>query len=92
VLHLALVGRAAERPPLTRFRQRPLVRALAAAALGAALEAGVSLPFGPAGIEYVGLAAALGVLIAILAAAVGGPWVGLAVAATGWTLHFFLVT
>jgi PAS domain S-box-containing protein len=92
VLHLALVGRAAERPPLTRFRQRPLVRALAAAALGAALEASVSLPFGPAGIEYVGLAAALGVLIAILAAAVGGPWVGLAVAATGWTLHFFLVT
>jgi PAS domain-containing protein len=92
VLHLALVGRAAERPPLTRFRRRPLIRALAAAALGAALEAGVSLAFGPAGIEYVGLAAALGVLIAVLAAAVGGPWVGLVVAATGWTLNFFLVT
>jgi PAS domain S-box-containing protein len=39
----------------------------------------------------VGLAAALGVLIAVLAAAVVGPWVGLAVAATGWTLHFFLI-
>jgi len=92
VLHLDLVGRAAERPPLTRFRRRPLVRALAAGALGAALEAGVSLSFGPAGLEYVGLAAALGLLIAVLAAAVGGLWVGLAVAATGWTLHFFLIT
>jgi len=40
----------------------------------------------------VGLAAALGLLIAVLAAAVGGLWVGLAVAATGWTLHFFLIT
>jgi PAS domain S-box-containing protein len=39
----------------------------------------------------VGLAAAIGVLIAVLAAAMGGPWVGLAVAAAGWTLHFFLV-
>jgi len=91
VLHLDLVGRAAERPPLTRFRRRPLVRALAAAALGAALEAGVSLLFGPARLEYVGVAAALGVLIAILAAAMGGPWVGLAVAATGWALQFFLI-
>jgi len=92
VLHLDLVGRAAERPPLTRFRRRPLVRALAAGALGAALEAGVSLAFGQAGLEYVGLAAAIGLLIAVLAAAIGGPWVGLVVAATGWTLHFFLVT
>jgi PAS domain S-box-containing protein len=41
---------------------------------------------------YVGLAAALGILIAVLAAAIGGPWVGLAVAATGWTLQFFLIT
>jgi PAS domain S-box-containing protein len=39
----------------------------------------------------VALAAVLGVLIAVLAAAVGGPWVGLAVAATGWALHFFLI-
>jgi PAS domain S-box-containing protein len=74
-----------------RLGRRPLVRGLAALALGAALEAGVSLSFGPAGLEYVGLAAALGVLIAVLAAAMGGPWVGLAVAATGWTLHFFLI-
>ena len=91
MLHFYLVGRAAERPPLTRFRRRSLVRALAAAVLGAALEAGVSLSFALAGSEYVGLAAALGILIAVLAAAIGGPWVGLAVAATGWTLHFFLV-
>jgi PAS domain S-box-containing protein len=74
-----------------RLGRRPLVRGLAALALGAALEAGVSLSFGPAGLEYVGLAAALGVLIAVLAAAMGGPWVGLAVAATGWTLHFLLI-
>jgi PAS domain S-box-containing protein len=67
------------------------VRALAAAALGAALEAGVSLSFGGAGSENLGLAATLGVLIAVLAGAVGGPWVGLAVASTGWTLQFFLV-
>jgi PAS domain S-box-containing protein len=65
--------------------------ALAVAALGAALEAGVSLSFGSAGLEYVGLAAALGILIAVLSGAVGGPWVGLGVAAIGWTLHFLLI-
>jgi PAS domain S-box-containing protein len=75
-----------------RLRRRPVVRGLAAVALGAALEAGVSLSFGPAGIDDVGLAATLGVLIAVLAGAVGGSWAGLAVAATGWTLQFFLIT
>jgi PAS domain S-box-containing protein len=86
-----LVGRAAERPPLTRLRQRPLVRGLAAAALGAALEAGVSLSFGLGWFEDVGLAAALAVLIAALAAAVGGAWAGLAVAAAGLALQFVFV-
>ena len=87
-----MVGRAAERPPLTRLRQSPLVRGLAAAALGAALEAGVSLSFGLTGFDAAVLAAALGILIAVLAGAAGGPWAGLAVAAAGWTLHFFLVS
>ncbi len=67
------------------------MRAVAAAALGAALEAGVSLAFGPGGLEGAALAATAGVLIAVLAGAVGGLWAGLAVAATGWTLQFFLV-
>jgi PAS domain S-box-containing protein len=91
VLHLHSVGRAAERPPLERLWQRPLVRGLAALALGAALEAGVSLSFRSPGLDDVGLAPALGVLIAVLAGAWAGPWVGLAVAAAGWTLHFFFV-
>ena len=85
------MGRAAERPPLTRFRQHPLVRGLAVAALGAALEAGVSLAFRQGSIDDVGIATALAVLIAALAAFVGGPWAGLAVTAAGWTLQFFFV-
>ena len=55
------------------------------------MEAGVSLLFGPGGAEDAGLAAALGLLIAVLAAAAGGPWAGLAVAATGWALQFVFV-
>ena len=86
-----MVGRAAERPPLTRFRQRPLVRGLAAVALGAALEAGVSLGFGPGGLEGVAIAATAGVLFAVLAGAFGGVWAGLVVAAAGWTLQYLLI-
>jgi PAS domain S-box-containing protein len=67
------------------------VRAVAAAALGAALEAGVSLLFGPSRLEHSGLPVALGILIAVLSGAVGGPWVGLAVAAAGWALQFVFV-
>jgi PAS domain-containing protein len=92
VLHLRLVGRAADRPPLTRLKQWPHTRAVVAAALGAAFEAGVSLGFGPGGLEGAALASLLGVLIAVLAGAFGGLWAGLAVAAAGWTLHFFLVS
>jgi two-component system, OmpR family, phosphate regulon sensor histidine kinase PhoR len=92
VLHLRLVGRAAERPPLTSLRQRPLIRGLAVAALGAALEAGVSVALGQWGLEAVAIAAALGIMIAVLAGVFAGPLVGLAVAATGWALHFALVS
>jgi len=91
VLHFYLVGRAAERPPLTRLRQRPRIFGLTALILGAALEAGVSLLLGLWDGDYLELAAALGILIAVLAGAVGGLWVGLAVAAAGWTLQFFLI-
>jgi PAS domain S-box-containing protein len=91
VLHLDSVGRAAERPPLERLWQRPLVRGLVVVALGAALEAGVSLAFRSPGLDDVGLATALGILIAVLAGAAGGVWVGLIVAAAGWTLHFIFV-
>jgi PAS domain S-box-containing protein len=86
------VGRAADRPPLTRLKQWPHTRAVVAAALGAAFEAGVSLGFGPGGLEGAALASLLGVLIAVLAGAFGGLWAGLAVAVAGWTLHFFLVS
>src|ERR671911_1769252 len=86
-----MVGRAAERPPLERLRQQPLVRGFAALGLGAALEAGVSLSFRSPGLDDVGLATALGILIAVLAGAVAGAWFGLVVAAMGWTLHFFFV-
>lgn len=82
------MGRAAERPPLARFWHRPRLRGLAVAALGAALEAGVSLVFGPAGLDDLHLAVALGILTASLAGALGGPWVGAGVAAIGWVLQF----
>jgi PAS domain S-box-containing protein len=60
-------------------------------ALGAALEAGVSLAFRSPGLDDVGLATALGILIAVLAGAAAGAWVGLLVAAAGWMLHFIFV-
>jgi PAS domain S-box-containing protein len=74
------------------MKQWPHSRAVAAAVLGAAFEAGVSLAFGPAGLEGAVLAASLGVLIAVVAGAFGGLWAGLVVAAAGWALHFFLVS
>jgi PAS domain S-box-containing protein len=63
-----------------------------AATLGAALEAGVSLSFGLPGSDAIVLAAALGILIAVLAGAAGGLWAGLVVAAVGWALHFTFVS
>jgi PAS domain S-box-containing protein len=62
-----------------------------AATLGAAFEAGVSLAFGLTSVDAVVLAAALGILIAVLAGSLGGLWAGLFVAAIGWALHFTLV-
>ncbi len=59
--------------------------------LGAALELAVSLPFRNLDAPYPGVAVALGVLVAVLAGALGGWWVGAAVGAVGWALHFFLV-
>jgi PAS domain S-box-containing protein len=48
--------------------------------------------FGVTGFDAVALAATIGILIAVLAGAVGGLWAGLAVAAIGWTLHFLVVS
>jgi two-component system phosphate regulon sensor histidine kinase PhoR len=48
--------------------------------------------FGATGFDAVALAATIGILIAVLAGAVGGLWAGLAVAAVGWALHFLLVS
>jgi two-component system phosphate regulon sensor histidine kinase PhoR len=48
--------------------------------------------FGATGFDAVALAATIGILIAVLAGAVGGLWAGLAVGAVGWTLHFLLVS
>jgi PAS domain S-box-containing protein len=75
-----------------RFRRQPLIRGLAVVALGAALEAGVSLAFRQTAPENVGLAATLGVLIAVLAGAAGGLWVALPVAAAGWALQFVFIS
>jgi PAS domain S-box-containing protein len=72
------------------LKNPPHARIGAALILGVALEAAVAVAF--AGSErYVAVAAAIGLLVAVLAGAVGGWWVGLAVGAAGWTLHFFLV-
>jgi PAS domain S-box-containing protein len=59
--------------------------------LGSALELAVSLPFRDFGAPYPAVLAAFGVLIAVLAGVFGGWWVGAAVGAVGWALHFFLV-
>jgi PAS domain S-box-containing protein len=55
------------------------------------LEAGVSLAFYETRFDDLALATAGGILIAVLAGAVAGPWAGLVVAAAGWTLQFFFV-
>jgi PAS domain S-box-containing protein len=87
-----VVGRAAERPPLTKVRGTPLFLGVAAATLGAAFEAGVSLSFGLTDVDAVVLAASLGILVAVLAGAAGGVWAGVFVAAVGWALHYTLVS
>jgi PAS domain S-box-containing protein len=59
--------------------------------LGGALQLAASLPFRDFDAPYPAVAAALGIVIAVLAGALAGWWVGLAVAGVGWALHFFFV-
>jgi PAS domain S-box-containing protein len=75
-----------------RVREAPWLLGAAAATLGAAFEAGVSVAFGWTHVDAVVLAASLGILVAVLAGAAGGLWAGLFVAAVGWALHFTLVS
>ena len=75
---------------LLSLKNPPNARGVAALAVGAALEA--ALAFGFAGRDdYVAVVAAVGILVAVLAGAIGGWWAGLGVAAIGWALHFFAV-
>jgi PAS domain S-box-containing protein len=62
----------------------------AALILGGALEAAIALTFAGSN-RYTAVAAACGILVAVLAGAVGAWWVGLVVAAAGWLLHYLLV-
>jgi PAS domain S-box-containing protein len=70
---------------------QPHVRAAGVLAAGAALELAVAVALRDFGAPYPTVAAALGVLLAVLAGTIGGWWIGLAVAAVGWASHFFLV-
>jgi PAS domain S-box-containing protein len=69
---------------------RSHARVGAALILGGALEAAVAFAFASSD-RYAAVAAGLGILVAVLAGAVGGWWVGLTVAAAGWLLHLLLV-
>jgi PAS domain S-box-containing protein len=55
------------------------------------LEAGIALAPDRWHDQFPGVGTALGILIAVVAAAVGGLWAGLAVATVGWALFFVLV-
>jgi PAS domain S-box-containing protein len=59
--------------------------------LGVALELALSLPLESWGAPYPAVAAAVGLLVAVAAGALGGWWVGLIVAAAGWALQFFVI-
>ena len=59
--------------------------------LAGALEALVAVLLGRWHNGDAGVAAALGVLIAVLAGAIAGRWVGVAVAAAGWAFYFVFV-
>jgi len=58
-------------------------------ALGAAVEVVLGVSLRDLGAPYPAVATAVGVLVALAAGALGGWWVGLAVAAAGWTVQFF---
>ena len=75
---------------MNRLRSRrargPLVLLLAGG-----LQAAISLSLGSFDERYAGTAVALGVLVAVLAGAITGPWIGLLAAAAGWAFHFAFV-
>ena len=75
---------------LLSLKSPPYARGAVALVVGAVLEAALAIAF--AGTEdYVAVAATVGILVAVLAGAIGGWWTGLGVAAIGWALHFFAV-
>jgi PAS domain S-box-containing protein len=76
---------------MKRLSSSPHVRTGGVLLLGGALEVAAILPLRDFDAPYPAVGAALGVLIAVLAGGVGGWWVGLAVGAVGWTLHFFFL-
>ena len=72
---------------LSRFH----ARTVGVLTLGVALELAVAWPLRSFDAPYPAVAAAVGLLVAVLAGLLGGWWVGVAVAAAGWTLQFFFV-
>jgi PAS domain S-box-containing protein len=71
--------------------QRPRHRAIAVAIVALALAVALNVPFEDWS-DRADLATALGILLAVLAGAVGGIGAGLMVAAGGWTLNWFFVS
>ncbi|HSL65553.1 MAG TPA: PAS domain S-box protein, partial [Gaiellaceae bacterium] len=70
---------------------RPGLRPVAAALAGVAVQAALVVPVADWQDELPTVAVAAGILVAVLAGAVGGLWAGLAVAAAGWTLQLAFV-
>ena len=70
---------------------RPRTGPIAAALLAVAAQIALSLPFGDWHDRAPSVPAAVGVLIAVLAGALGGVVPGLVAAGTGWPLNFFFV-
>jgi two-component system phosphate regulon sensor histidine kinase PhoR len=60
-------------------------------AIGLVFVAAGTIPFGETDVATPDLPAALAILVAALVALLAGPWAGLFVAVSGWTLFFFLV-
>ena len=75
---------------LLSLKNPPYARSAAALVVGAVLQAAVAVGFADTN-DYVAVAAAVGILVAVLAGGIGGWWAGLGVAAIGWALHFFVV-
>jgi PAS domain S-box-containing protein len=71
--------------------ERPRVRAVVAAVIALAVLAGLSLPYGDWQDRVPLTLTAAGILVAVLAGAVGGVAAGVVTAAAGWTLNWFVV-